>query len=223
MTIRSFALFCCFVLYIIGINAQSTKKVSGAYTYHAPENISLEEAKHIAVNRAKIAAISDAFGTLITQNNFTIVSNNNEKSDNRFFSIGGSEVKGEWIETTKEPTFNISYQQGMLVVSVELEGVIRKTSNEQLSISAKILRNGTTSKYESDDFRNGDDMYLLFSTPTDGYLIAYMYDELSQSAVCLLPYINNTIGYQRIKGGKEYLFFKQGKMGSKWFRKSGMV
>lgn len=210
MTIRSFALFCCFVLYIIGINAQSTKKVSGTYTYHAPENISLEEAKHIAVNRAKIAAISDAFGTLITQNNFTIVSNNNEKSDNRFFSIGGSEVKGEWIETTKEPTFNISYQQGMLVVSVELEGVIRKTSNEQLSISAKILRNGITSKYESDDFRNGDDMYLLFSTPTDGYLIAYMYDELSQSAVCLLPYINNTIGYQRIKGGKEYLFFKQG-------------
>ena len=25
-----------------------------------------------------------------------------------------------------------------------------------------------------------------------------------------LPYINNTIGYQRIKGGEEYLFFKQG-------------
>ena len=87
MTIRSFALFCCFVLYIIGINAQSTKKVSGAYTYHAPENISLEEAKHIAVNRAKIAAISDAFGTLITQNNFTIVSNNNEKSAHPIKSV----------------------------------------------------------------------------------------------------------------------------------------
>lgn len=207
---RSFVLFCCVTLYIIGVSAQTTKKVIGAYTYYAPENISLEEAKHIAVNRAKIAAISDAFGTLVTQNNSTIISNKNGQSDNRFFSIGGSEVKGEWIETTKEPTFNTSFQQGMLVVSVELEGVIRKTSNEQLSLSAKILRNGTSSKYESDDFRNGDDMYLLFSAPTDGYLVAYMYDELSQSAVCLLPYINNTIGYQRIKGGEEYLFFKQG-------------
>lgn len=210
MIMRSFALICCTAIYVIGINAQSTKKVTGTYTYYAPENISLEEAKHIAVNRAKISAISDAFGTLVTQNNSTVISNKNGLSENRFFSIGGSEIKGEWIETTKEPTFNISYQQEVLVVSVELEGVIRKTSNEQLSISAKILRNGITSKYESDDFRNGDDMYLLFSTPTDGYLVAYMYDEISQSAVCLLPYINNTIGYQQIKGGEEYLFFKQG-------------
>ena len=210
MVKRILVLICCVTLYIIGVSAQATKKVTGAYKYYAPENISLEEAKHIAVNRAKIAAISDAFGTLVTQNNSTVISNKNGLSENQFFSIGGSEIKGEWIETTKEPTFNISYQQRMLVVSVELEGVIRKTSNEQLSISAKILRNGITSKYESDDFRNGDDMYLLFSAPTDGYLVAYMYDELSQSAVCLLPYTNNTIGYQRIKGGKEYLFFKQG-------------
>lgn len=210
MVKRILVLICCVTLYIIGVSAQATKKVTGAYTYHAPENISLEEAKHIAVNRAKIAAISDTFGTLVTQNNSTMISNKNGQSDNWFFSIGSSEIKGEWIETTKEPTFDISYQQGMLVVSVELEGVIRKISNERLSISAKILRNGITSKYESDDFRNGDDMYLFFSAPTDGYLVAYMYDEISQSAVCLLPYINNTIGYQRIKGGEDYLFFKQG-------------
>lgn len=207
---HSFALICCVTLYIMGVSAQTTKKVTGAYTYYAPENISLEEAKHIAVNRAKIAAISEAFGTLVTQNNATIISNKNGQSDNRFFSIGGSEVKGEWIETTQEPSFNISYQQGMLVVVVELEGIVREMSNKQVVCSAKILRNGTSLKYESDDFRNGDDMYLLFSAPTDGYLVAYMYDELTQSAVCLLPYISNTIGYQQIKGGKEYLFFKQG-------------
>lgn len=197
------------LLYIIGTRAQETKKIVGSYKYYSPENISLEEAKHIAVNRAKVGAISQAFGTLISQSNATIISNSNRKSDNRFFSLGGSEVKGEWIETTKEPVFDIKYQQGMLVIGVKLEGVVRKIGNEQVNISAKILRNGTTSKYESDNFRNGDDMYLLFSAPTDGYLIAYMYDELSQSAVCLLPYINNTVGYQRIKGGKEYLFFKQ--------------
>lgn len=162
MVKRSLVLICCVTLYIIGVSAQATKKVTGAYTYHAPENISLEEAKHIAVNRAKIAAISDTFGTLVTQNNSTMISNKNGQSDNWFFSIGSSEIKGEWIETTKDPTFDISYQQGMLVVSVELEGVIRKISNERLSISAKILRNGITSKYESDDFRNGDDMYLFF-------------------------------------------------------------
>ena len=76
--------------------------------YYAPENISLEEAKHIAVNRAKIEAVSEAFGTLVTQNNATVISNSDGKSENRFLSIGGSEVKGEWIETTKQPEFDIN-------------------------------------------------------------------------------------------------------------------
>lgn len=199
----------CLVLYIICANAQEMKKVTGTYKYYVPENISLEEAKRIAINRAKIAAISDAFGTVVTQNNTTIISNENGKSDNRFLSIGGSEVKGEWIETTMDPVFDISYQQGMLIICVKLEGVIRELVKEQVSFSAKILRNGTTDKFESDNFRNGDDMYLLFSAPTDGYLVAYMYDETSKNAICLLPYTGNTTGYHKIKGGEEYLFFKQ--------------
>ncbi len=170
----------------------------------------MEEAKLIAVNRAKIQAIADAFGTLITQNNTTVISNANGKSKNRFLSLGGSEVKGEWIETTKEPTYDIKYEQGSLIVSVTLKGVIREFPKNNLAFSSAILRNGTTLKYESDDFCNGDDMYLLFSAPTNGYLVTYLYDEASDMAVCLLPYIaDNSIGYQKIEGGKEYLFFRK--------------
>ena len=83
----------CFA--VINSFAQKTKAVTGTYMYYAPENISLEEAKHIAVNRAKIEAVSEAFGTLVTQNNATVISNSDGKSENRFLSIGGSEVKGE--------------------------------------------------------------------------------------------------------------------------------
>lgn len=70
----AFFLFCLSVLTVYG---QKTKSVTGSYIYYAPDDISLEEAKHIAVNRAKINAISDAFGTLVTQNNATIISNSN--------------------------------------------------------------------------------------------------------------------------------------------------
>lgn len=47
----------CFA--VINSFAQKTKAVTGTYMYYAPENISLEEAKHIAVNRAKIEAVSE--------------------------------------------------------------------------------------------------------------------------------------------------------------------
>ncbi len=190
--------------------AQKTETVTAAYTYYAPENISLEEAKHIAVNRAKVEAIANAFGTLITQNNATVISNKEGESLNRFFSLGGSEVKGEWIETIKEPVFDIRYEQGTLMVNVSLKGIIREAPKNSLSFSSTILRNGTSMKYESDDFRNGDDMYLRFSAPTDGYLVAYMYDETTGMAVCLLPYIaDNSKGNVKIKGGEDYLFFKK--------------
>lgn len=190
--------------------AQKTETVTAAYTYYAPENISLEEAKHIAVNRAKVEAIANAFGTLITQNNATVISNKEGESLNRFISLGGSEVKGEWIETIKEPVFDIRYEQGTLMVNVSLKGIIREAPKNSLSFSSTILRNGTSMKYESDDFRNGDDMYLRFSAPTDGYLVAYMYDETTDMAVCLLPYIaDNSKGNVKIKGGEDYLFFKK--------------
>ena len=204
----------CLVFFLLSLcvyttYAQKTKSVTATYTYYAPEDISLEEAKHIAVNRAKVDAIASAFGTIVTQNNTTVVSTTNGNSENRFFSLGGSEVKGEWIETTKEPSFNIKYEQGTLVVGVTLKGVVREFPKNNLTFSFAVLRNGTTAKFESDDFKDGDDMYLRFSSPVDGYLIAYMYDETSDMAVCLLPYISsNSDGHIKIKGGAEYLFFK---------------
>lgn len=67
--------------------AQKTETVTATYTYYAPENISLEEAKHIAVNRAKVEAIANAFGTLVTQNNATVMSNKEGESSNRFFPL----------------------------------------------------------------------------------------------------------------------------------------
>ena len=82
---------------VVATYAQKVQKVTATYTYHAPENVTLEEAKRTALDRAKIQAIADAFGTLVTQSNSTVVTNQNGQSDSRFFSLGGSEVKGEWI------------------------------------------------------------------------------------------------------------------------------
>lgn len=196
------------LLMIISLPAfsQKMKTVEGEYTYHAPENVTLEEAKRTALDRAKIQALADAFGTIVSQTNATRMENRNGKSDVDFLSIGGSEVKGEWIETIGQPDYNISYEQGMLVVKVSVKGKAREIVSAQIDIVSKILRNGTEDKFESDEFRSGDDLYLSFMSPVSGYLAVYLVDA-EQTAYCLLPYRNQTDGIYKVEANRRYLFF----------------
>ena len=91
--------------------AQKARKVCGEYIYYVPTNQSLEQAKNIALDRAKIKALADEFGTIVSQTNSTVLTNENGKTDNRFFSLSGSEVKGEWLENDGEPQYEILYEK----------------------------------------------------------------------------------------------------------------
>lgn len=75
MEFRFFITICLFLSSLPAL-AQRIEKVHIEYTYHAPENISLEEAKRIALERAKIQAIADEFGTIVSQSNILIKKKN---------------------------------------------------------------------------------------------------------------------------------------------------
>ena len=186
--------------------AQKTKKVCGEYIYYVPTNQSLEQAKAIALDRAKIKALADEFGTIVSQTNSTVITNENGKTDNRFFSLSGSEVKGEWLENEGEPQYEISYEQNMLTVKCSVCGKAREIKNSSVNFKAMILRNGTTERFNSSEFHDNDFMYLLFQAPVDGYVAAYLIDE-TPTAYCLLPYQNDSDGQQAVKHGQEYIFF----------------
>lgn len=206
----SFRLFFFGFLYIFSLNVsgQRIEKVTAEYVYHVPENLSLEEAKRIALERAKIQAIADAFGTIVSQSNFTNVVNRNGKSDVDFLSLGGSEVKGEWIETIGKPEYAIAYENGMLVISVSVSGRIREVVNAKVNFTARILCNGTDLKYERSDFRNGDDLYLYFQTPVNGYLVVYLVDHF-QNTFCLLPYRRQNSGVFEVSANTPYILFSK--------------
>ena len=195
------------LLKLLSISAQKIEKVHGEYTYHVPDNVSLEEGKRTALERAKIQAIADAFGTLVSQNNSTIVKNENGKSSVDFLSIGGSDVKGEWIETIGEPKFDIFYESNMLTIKVSIDGKAREIKTATIDFEAKLLRNGTEEKYESNEFRYGDDLYLYFKSPINGYLAVYLLDENTQQVFCLLPYKSSGEPAYKIIHDKPYVFF----------------
>jgi len=201
------------LLFFINISAQKTKTICGEYTYIAPDNVSPEQARQTALERAKLEALAEEFGTTVSQSNATVVENKSGASDIRFLSFGGSEVKGEWLETTKEPKYDVSYDKGTgsLVVKVSVCGKAREIVGAGIDYTVKVLKNGTEAKFESDNFKDGDAIYLLFRAPTDGYLAVYLLDE-TQTAYCLLPYKNTPSGNAPIKSGREYVFFSAQKV-----------
>ena len=186
--------------------AQKTERVTATYTYYAPEHVSIEEARRVALQRAQLQAIADAFGTIVTQTNATTVKNENGKSDVSLLSLGASEVKGEWLRTDGEPEYEIAYEDGMLAVTVRVKGVIREIVNAAVDFQARVLCNGTEDRFEQDRFRNGDDLYLSFQSPVDGYLTVYLLDA-EGTAYCLLPYRGDTGGRVAVKGNWRYVFF----------------
>ena len=102
------------MLFIQTANAQRIKNIEGEYTYHVPENVTLDIAKQTALQRAKIQALANEFGTIVMQNNLSRIENNNGKSDVDFWMLGSSEVKGEWIEDTENPIFDIAYELSLI-------------------------------------------------------------------------------------------------------------
>lgn len=199
-------------LFSLTLCAQQVKKVCGEYTYYAEANQSLNDAKHAALINARLQALANEFGTIVSQSNSQKESSVNGKEDSYFFSLSESEVKGEWIEDVGEPTYDVSFVQEMLVVKCKIYGRARQLSNDAVDFTATVLRNGTEAKYADVSFRNGDDMFLLFRSPVDGYVAAYLIDE-TPTAYCLLPYIGNSDGQQHVSHDKEYIFFSPGKSG----------
>lgn len=199
---------CCFICIVFSICcfSQKIKTVDGEYTYVVPENVNLDKAKYIALERLKIQLIEEEFGATVSQSNSTLIKNNNGKSDVDFVLIGGSEVNGEWIETIGTPRYNIYYENNMLVVSVKAKGRIREIISTAVDVKSLVLRNGIEDRFESDTFKSGDDLYISFQSPTNGYLVVYLVDT-EQRAFCLLPYQNMKEGSFNVEANKRYVLF----------------
>lgn len=200
-------LFIISVLMTFSLFPQKIQKVSAKYTYYAPGTMSVEEAKRTALKYAKIQAVADEFGTTVTQSTSLISSDKNGQSDEKFFSIAETDVKGEWIETIGEPAYDIQFEDHHMAVTCMVKGKVREVINAKVEFIAKPLRNGTSLKYESTEFKDRDDLYLYFQSPVDGFLSVYLLDEISQTVYSILPYKNENVSVTSIVSNKEYIFF----------------
>lgn len=195
--------------FVGSLQAQKVKTVSATYTYYAPENVSVEDAKRTALERAKIEAIANEFGTIVSQSNSMVITNQNGETNAQFYSFGGSDVKGEWIETIGEPKYEVQYSDKTLIIKCSVKGKAREIEIATIEFISKPLRNGTDLKFESTEFHENDDLYLYFQTPISGYLAVYLLDETAQTVYCILPYKKQSIAAVPVEANKRYVFFSE--------------
>ena len=198
-------------LYSLGtLIAQSVINVSGEYTYVAPVNVSIEDAKRIALERARLQCLADRFGTMVNQSNSTIIHSVDGNSEVSHFSLGGTEVKGEWLGDTKPPVYKISYDEAneSNVVYVKVYGKARAIAGDKIDLSIKILCNGITPRHERETLYEGDQLFLSFISPVSGYVCVYLVDE-ELNVYCLLPYEDSRYGAQPVEANQNHLFFSK--------------
>lgn len=202
------SIFTALVLSISIHAAVPVKTICGDYTYIVPENVSREEAKRIAAERARIEALATEFGTIVSQDNTTYISSRNGKGDVLFQSLGGSDVRGEWLSDTEEPTYRFSVDErtGETSVYARVCGKAREITRSEVPLQVRVLRNGIQPNHESEAFRAGDDLHVSFLSPVGGYVAVFLMDE-DRLVVCMLPYQSQADGAYAVAADREYVFF----------------
>lgn len=187
--------------------SQKAIEVVSEYTYYTTESTSIEEAKRVALERAKIQAIADALGTQVSQSATTSILTSDSKTDTHFFMIGISDIKGEWVETLEQPIYSIKLDSPFVVINCKVKGRIREILQPEIELEARILKNGLTLDFESNDFKDGDDLYLYFKSSAIGNITVYLIQE--QIAYRLLPYKRSSIGEYSVNADVDYIFFSK--------------
>lgn len=207
---KRFFVFIALFFSLEALTAQEVVNVSGEYTYVVPINISLEQAKQIALERARIQCLADHFGTIVNQSHSTVMRTVDGDSEVSHFTLGETEVKGEWLGDTKQPIYKITYDEitGSNTIYVKVFGKARAISNSKVDVSAKVLCNGVTPRHEREVLYEGDQIFLSFIAPVDGYLCVYLVDE-ETNAYCMLPYESNDEGSQQVEANKQHVFFSK--------------
>lgn len=170
--------------------ASPLKKVKATDIYHVPETQSLFDAKSAAIDAARIKALGDAFGNLISLKSDIEISNNRSEVKARGFS----EVRGEWVKDIHQPEQNIWFDQSLntLVIETTVNGWAKEYASPSSDIICTLSRNDDEfDAAEANEFTDGDIMYLSFRSGRDGYLAAFLIDD-NGGVHTLLPYTRDS-------------------------------
>ena len=191
---------CC--LSVLAALAQRTSTVCGEVDYIVPETQTLAEAKRTAVAQARLKAIADEFGTVVAQTNTTTMHTRNGETNTNFNSFSENEVRGLWLNDTKEPEVEVRYNRDMMVIHVSVCGKAREQKMAEVELQIKPLNNG----FETANFKHNDRFSVSFKSASSGYVAVFLRDDDNGIVNVMLPYDNGDGTAREVKSNREYLF-----------------
>ncbi|MDT8394739.1 MAG: hypothetical protein RQ761_12920 [Bacteroidales bacterium] len=190
--------------------AQQIKTAKGSSEVRVESNMSKSEARELAEEQAKINAIESVYGTYLEQGTDLHISDGRVDFD----IIGNTRVKGEWIRTIRGPEFSEDIRpdkgdygkENITWIKCTITGKVRecvsRANLDLLSLNCPIVKCRSTS------FFNGEDLFLYFKSPVNGYLSVFLDD--GNEVYRLLPYAGmGTLSAVKIQGDKPYLLFSK--------------
>lgn len=199
----SLTLFLC--LFPILLPAQKKVRIEGEAVCRFSEDVSLKEAKYLTLQQARLKALADKFGTLVSSLDMDETTVDGSQHNNRFASYSSSEVKGVWLKDIEDPQFEVQLCADGQMVKCFVKGWGQEIVSAPIDIKTTLTRNSPDPRNATTRFKSDDDLYLRFESPVSGSLAVYLL--AADSAACLLPYPSQKDGRYQILGGREYVFF----------------
>jgi hypothetical protein len=208
---------CCTIVFGPNAIAQSKGNIvaQGKYQMLIENSITRDQAKRIAIERARIDALRREFGEIVVQGNSTYLRSTGngdlQSSTNAFNFMSETLVNGEWVSDIKEPIINYTTRTSGADeeqwIKVEVYGYVRALEAvvhncKVKTLSCPMITCGTTT------YNHGQSFYLAFQSPVSGYLAVYLDSPEEQRTFKILPYSrmagNSSIP---IEADKLYIFF----------------
>ena len=193
------------------IYPQKIVTTKGEERVRVEQNQTKKEARKIAREFAIINAIENAFGTYLEGTGDITIQDGRDY----FTYIGSIKVKGDWIETLDEKYTEdfqkIETKDGVEVINwiiCEVKGKAREATPKAM-IKYEVL-NGPNIGNRTDEFISGEQLFLFFQSPVDGYLSVFIED--NDAVFRCFPYKSMTgseLSAGRVEADKEYLLFSK--------------
>lgn len=184
--------------------------VSGEYTYvvRDNENITFGEAKRKCIELAQAVALKEKYGEIITSDFIdSRVNKDGESSDSYYWENTVARAKGDWLGNVEGyPKLDVVYTDGQFVFTAKVQGWAREILQSTIDLKWSIMKNGINDRKETDLFDSGENIYVDFRSPADGYVAVYLL-EGDDVTSCLLPYSKDPDGRFPVKAGRDYVFF----------------
>ena len=200
------------VLWPVSAIAQRTIKATGEFSMRIDDDMSLNEAKRLALQYAQLNAIESEFGKVLVQDNSTYMSSGSgggATGITSFNFVSNSIVKGEWVEDLTQPVFKEVQQGSERWLKVTVAGKVREIAGTEAKHEAFAL-SCPDAKCKTVSFNDGQDLYCYFKSPEDGYLSIYLFDPDFQYTFLMLPYRSSALkNAVPVKADKDYIFFNR--------------